>query len=263
MHYVTRTLLASVAALAIAGLLAGCKSTGLAYNPPHGTSSTYHHMYLSNAGIPGEIFVYKLPITPSSTPTATVIVGERPAMLFVDASGRLFVGHFEPTPTSVEAFSLPLTSSSTPAFTLTSSSDNPDDVAEDASGNVYLADENSGGYIDIYNGPVTSSRGPDTTISNNGVGTSGLAYPFGIAIAPNGDLYASDEDDINQFTSPFTSSSVPSASVTPNLDNYGLRVDSRGRIFVANASADGVINVYASPLTNSSSPSFNLNITRA
>jgi streptogramin lyase len=127
-------------------------------------------------------------------------------------------------------------------------------------GNIYVADVDAGGYVDIYDAPVDAAASPSTTISNNSIGASGLVYPYGIALGPNGDLYASDYEDINQFTPPFTSSSVPSASVTPNDDNYGVRVDSSGRIFVANASGDGIVNVYTEPLTNASTPTFNLSV---
>lgn len=244
--------------LGFAFVLAGCQSTGRAFNPPGGVT-TFKHMYVSNDDNPGVIYVYTLPVTAASTPVASVTVGEFPGMLFVDARGRLFVPEFY-SATTVQVFSLPLTAASTPLFDLTTSQDDPNAVTEDASGNVYVADEDSGGYIDIYNGPVTGAASPSSTISNNAVGTSGLKYPYDIAIAPNGDLYASDTSDINQFTPPFTAASVPSASVTPNQDNYGLRVDSSNRVFVANASADGIVNVFTQPITNSSTPAFNLSV---
>lgn len=234
--------------------VSGCTSSGTAYNPPGRSTLAYHHLYVTNQT--NAVDVYDLPITSSSTPAAIVSVSSDPAMVFVDAKGRLFVGHFGST--TVEVFKTPLTSSSTPAFTLTSSNDSPDDIAEDASGNVYTCDTDTGGYIDIFDGPVDGNASPSATISNNGVGTSGLEHPYGCAVAANGDFYASDTSDINQYTPPFTSSSVPSASVAPNDDNYGLRVDSQNRVFVADATGNGVVDVYTQPVTNSSTPAFAL-----
>ncbi|MGH7737907.1 MAG: hypothetical protein ACREMP_08615 [Candidatus Tyrphobacter sp.] len=256
MRMLRPSFLAALAAL-LAVSLGGCKSSGIALNPPGGSASAFHHMYLSDDKSPGHIYVYDLPVTSSSTPSVTLSgVGSYPAELFVDAKGRLFVPLEGGT--SVSVYTLPLTTSSTPAFTLTTSASPPEDITEDASGSVYVSDIDPGGYIDVYSGPVTSSRSPSYTISNNAIGTSGLEDPFGIAIAPNGNLYASDNKDVNQFTPPFSSTSVPSASVAGNFDNYGLLVDSSNRVFVANYSANGKINVFAQPFTSGSTPAFTI-----
>ena len=237
-------------------LLTACTSTN---DIPNVHLLTFKHMYVSNDSGSGVIYVYNLPVTSSSTPVATVSAGsDDPRELFVDSSGRLFVPELNSS--TVQVYSLPLTASSTPAFNLTTSQPEPESVAQDAAGNIYVADIRSGGYIDVFHGPVNGAASPSATISNNAVGSTGLEYPYGIAIAPNGDLYASDTDDINQFTPPFTAASVPSASAAPNQDNYGLRVDSNNRVFVANASADGILNVYTQPFTNASTPAFNISV---
>jgi hypothetical protein len=239
--------ISAVVAGAVILFAAGCTSNGSAFNPPGGSHLTFKHMYISDDSSPGHVYVYDLPVTSSSSPVATVAVGIDPAMLFVDAKGRLFVPEFTDTSTTVQVFKTPLTAASSPAFDLTTSQTDPGAVAEDAAGNVYVADVDSGGYIDAYHGPVNGAASPSYTISNNGVGNSGLEDPYDIAVAPNGDIYASDTKDINQFTPPFSSASTPSSSVTPNQDNYGLRVDTQGRVFVADATADGEIDVYTQP----------------
>lgn len=251
-------LLRPMLAVALCAVLAACSNSGTAFNPPGG-SHTFKHMYLSNY-TSGEVYVYNLPVTSSSTPAATVSAGTDPGELFVDSSGRLFVPQFSNTVPEVLVYNLPLTASSTPAFTLSTSQDAPESVAQDSSGNIYVADTNSGGYIDIYHAPVNGAASPSATISNNAVGSTGLEYPYDIAIAPNGDLYASDTSDINQFTPPFNSASVPSASASPNTNNYGLRVDSSNRVFVANASGNGYVSVYTQPFTNASTPAFNISV---
>jgi len=232
---------------AVALVLAGCMSSGTAFNPPGGTASTFKHMYLTN-GSASLIYVYNLPIT--STSTAAVTLSSPiaiPGMLFVDKTGRLFVGNFS-TSKTLDVYNLPLTASSTPAFTLTTSQFQPDAVTEDAAGNVYVADAVSGGYIDIYSGPVNSSVSPSSTISNNAVGTYGLNSPFDLAFGPNGDLYVTSASAIDQFAPPLSSGSLPNAEATPNVDNFGLRTDSSSRVFVANASANGIITFHARPI---------------
>ncbi len=248
----------SFAALGAAGvalmlLLTACKSTNAIPSVV-----TFKHMYLSNDAAGGEIFVYDLPVTAASTPVATVSAGTDPGELFVDSGHRLFVPQFSSTVPEVLVYNLPLTASSTPAFTLSTSQDEPESVAQDSAGNIYVADTQGGGYIDIYTHPVNAAASPSATISNNAVGNSGLKDPYDIAVAPNGDLYASDAQDINQFTPPFSASSVPSASVTPNQDNFGLRVDSNNRVFVADATTNGTIDVFTQPFTSASSRAFGL-----
>jgi hypothetical protein len=252
----------AVAACCTLLFAAGCTSNGTAFNPPGGGHLTFKHMYISNLSNPAQVYVYDLPVTSSSSPVATVNVGTDPGMLFVDAKGRLFVPEFTNTSTTVQVFQTPLTAASSPAFDLTTSQSDPAAVAEDAAGNVYVADVQFGGYIDVYDGPVNGAASPSYTISNNGVGSSGLKDPYDIAVAPNGDLYASDTKDINQFTPPFSSASLPTASVTPNQNNYGLRVDTQGRVFVADATANGEIDVYTQPFPASGNGlrSFGINV---
>jgi hypothetical protein len=254
-------LILAVAACCTLLFAAGCTSNGAAFNPPGGSHLTFKHMYISDLLSPGHIYIYDLPVTSSSTAAATLTTSvAKPAMLFVDAKGRLFVGTFSGT--TVPVYKLPLTASSTALFDLTASQSYPGAVAEDAAGNVYVADVQFGGYIDVYDGPVNGAASPSYTISNNGVGPSGLEFPLDIAIAPNGDLYATDAQDVNQFTPPFSSASTPTASVTPNQNNYGLRVDTQGRVFVANATTNGTIDVYTQPFPASGNGlrSFGINV---
>ncbi len=258
--------LSLLAALALATTLAttGCKSSGTAFNPPGGLGAlAIKHMYLSMLGGGATVIeAFTVPVTATSTPSVT-LSAQNPGFLFVDSRGRLYVPDFGRDNT-VYVYDLPLTDSSTPAFSLTTSETYPEATAEDASGNIYVSDQHAdvsaaaySGYVDVYDGPVSASASPSYTIPNN-VGAGGLASPADIAFGPNGDLYTSDEEDVDQFSPPFSTSSVPSAGVTPNGNNFGLRVDSKGRVFVANATSDGVVNVYASPLTNSSTPTFGI-----
>ena len=254
-----RSLSIATAIAALGALLAGCHGAG-SYNPP---VTGIHHMYVSSHNS-GDVYEYTLPITSTSTASVTLSTGLTAAgMLFVDSNNRLYVPDFSLGASIVNVYSLPLTSASTTAFVLTTAQSTAEDVAEDASGNIYVADADAGGYIDEFAGPVDSSRSPSYTISNNAVGGTGLEFPYGIVFASNGDLYASDTNDINQFTPTLSSGSIPSASVTPNQNNFGIRADSSGRVFVANASANGVINVYVTPMTNVSTPAFNLNVSSA
>ena len=228
--------------------------------PPHPPScAVAGHLYLSSDN-GSTVAAYSLPITSSSAPAFTVTFGAgiEQTELYADSRCRLFVPVTDTE--SVDVYSLPLKPSSSPAFALTTSQPLPKSVAEDAGGNVYVGDADAGGYIDVYNGQVTSARAPSATISNNGIGADGLVQPYGIAVAPNGDLYASDASAVDQFMPPFTAASAPSATVTPNHNNYDLVVDGTGRIFVGNQSGNGMLDVFTQPFTSSSAAAFSIDV---
>ncbi|HEY9085511.1 MAG TPA: hypothetical protein VIN40_06210 [Candidatus Tyrphobacter sp.] len=249
------------AGVALALLLAGCKSTGTAFNPPGGGMRTLHHMYLSISATVGSVQIYNLPVTSASTPSGTIAGLNRPEELFVDHAGRLFVPLSNGGPgKTVNVYSSPITSASTPAFVLTTIDASVEDTTEDAAGNVYVsAWPSSSCCIDVFNGPVNASATANFSINSNGVTPDGLGFVFGLAFDSSGtNLYVSSFSSIIKFTPPITTASTPAANVTPNQDNYGLVVDSSNRIFVANATIDGTVDVFTQPFTNASTRAFGL-----
>lgn len=245
---------AAVIALLCAAGLAGCRSTGTAYNPPLGVFKLYLLVYNNPAST---VEVFRLPVTSASTPAFDMATSggcTSPALgLFMDKQGRLFVPDCA-TPFDVTSlYTQPLSATSTPAYTLTDAQQENTTTAEDSSGNIYQA--LCMGYIDVFNGPVTASRATPSVSDNVG------GCPWGIAVAPNGNLYVSGTSSVEQFSLPLTASSTPSAATASNFDNEGLAVDSSNRIFVANQSASGVINVYTQPFTSASTPAFGITLT--
>lgn len=252
--------LAAVLVLAVSG----CRSSGTAFNPPSGRLAT-RHMYLSYDVDAGSMTVYTLPVTSSSVPTGTVTGLGDPREIYADAKGRVFVpldddGHDGVT---VDVFQSPVTSSSLPAYTLTTTHAEIEDVAEDATGSLYVSsDAGTTCCIDVFTGPVSGTRAaPSFTIDANGVSPNGLGDPYGLTFDSSNDLYVSSDDSIIEYTPPITTASTPAANVTPNQNNYGILVDSSGRVFVANATANGDVAVFTQPFTNASSPAFNITLT--
>lgn len=74
----------------------------------------------------GEILIYTLPLTSSSTPTTTIPDPDAQDVTF-DSSGNLYVTNAAAG--GVQVFTAPLTSSSTPAFTITSGISGPYDLS--------------------------------------------------------------------------------------------------------------------------------------
>jgi hypothetical protein len=223
-------------------------------------------MYLSVGSISvgsSKIYVYDAPVTSSSTTAQTLAfpAPELAQQLFVDARGRLFVPLWNCPSTgcnggnTIDVYDSPITSSSTPVFTLTTSDSEPEDVAEDGNGSVYVTTDGNC-CVDVFSGPVTSSEGTSFKMSYNGSYTA----PQSLAFDSNGKFYV-DGSSIAEYTPPFSSSSDPAVVVASNgASDGGLAVDSSNRVFIANASGEGQISVYTQPFTSSSTPAFTLRV---
>ncbi|MGH7736826.1 MAG: hypothetical protein ACREMP_02985 [Candidatus Tyrphobacter sp.] len=262
-----RSILTPLLVAVLAATLSSCESIGTAFNPPRGASTSLKHMYLTQETSSGTLLVYSVPVTSSSTATAT-LSEDYPEELFVDGKGRIFVpltgGADEGT---VAVYNSPVTASSSPAFVLTdcatgglcgsAGSIYPEKVAEDSSGNVYVSfPYTSSCCLNVFDGPVTASMSaPSVVLTNNGV-TTGLSYPMGIGIDASNNLFVSSDASILQYSTPLTSSSNPSANVRPSGFpagyNFGVAVDSQNRIFVADGSGCGSVAVFAEPLSGTS-----------
>lgn len=258
--------------------ISACNGGGSAYNPPGGHSgggggggTQFKHMYVAGSTCAGSgsssIYVFNLPVTSSSTPAQTdaAPAGDEVEEIYADSKGRLFVPIYKcngSAYTSVAVFDSPVTSSSQPAFALTASASWPENVAEDKSGNVYVSIEGpTDCCIDVFDGPVSGNMTDSLSVGANGGGANPLNSPYGMAFDGNGNLYVSSGSSILEYATPLTASSAPTASVTPNDDEYGIAVDSSNRIFVSNATGKGMISVFTQPFTSSSSPAFNITLT--
>ncbi len=240
--------------VAATALVTGCKSSGTAFNPPGGSHVTDKHMYIATET---GIEIYDFPVTSTSTP-----IGEIPGpdysltTPFEDATGRLFASVFVSPYDTVDVFTQPISSSSSPAFTLTTNPQEVETTTEDSSGNVY--ESLCEGAIDVYDGPVTSSRStPSFEITND------LICPGGMAFDSSGNLYVYDfgYSGLEEFPAPFSSSSAASVGVPwGDGDDSGLvAVDSSNRIFVPSYSGSaGYMAVFTTPLTDSSTPAFTI-----
>lgn len=203
-------------------------------------------MYLSTQN---GVAIYDSPVTPQSTPHARVVGVPGGRELFVGPNGRLFV----PMRSTVAVYNSPVLASKGPAFTLRSPQGPPEDVGEDPDGDVYVSVPAC--CIEVFDAPLSRDVAPSWTISPGA--------PYGIAFDQSGDLYASGETSIVRYATTITPLSTPAAQVTlfQNGHNFGgLVVDAAGRVFVANATAQGTVDVYEPPLTSQSPRSFALSV---
>ena len=138
----------------------------------------------------------------------------------------LFVSEYA----SVYIFSLPLTASSTPIATLSSGISSVHRSAVDASGNLWVANQNGGagyhGSIEEFTKPFTTGEAPAVTILMPVGGGSTSINPFGIAFDAAGNLYVTNGNGgagsggLLEFSPPITSASKPTFAIeTSNLNS--------------------------------------------
>ena len=116
--------------------------------------------------------------------------------------------------------------SASPVTTLVNESrlNQPEGVAVDASGNVYVADRGNNA-IQVWNAATN-------TVSTL---VSGLNYPYGVAVDASGNVYFSDSTAIREWNA---ATKTFSALVSSGLSEPdGLAVDASGNVYFANGSA--------------------------
>jgi sugar lactone lactonase YvrE len=123
----------------------------------------------------------------------------------------------------------------TPAETAIGSGYNqPKQIAVDAKGNVYVADEGQGKVLEYATGSSTGVA----------VGT-GVAAPTGVAVDGIGDVYIADSGKV--FKVPYQSGALNSAGQTTLIsglgNNLNLAVDGAGNVYVADKDKAQVVKV--------------------
>lgn len=238
-------------ATALVGLaaLAACNSSsGVTPFPP----SASVHLYVSDDLASGHIYVFTLPVSAGSTPSATV-AASTPGGMSLDAT-RLYVPNAGTT--AVNAFTLPLSNASTPAFSMTLTN-TAHDVTIGPSGNLYASEPlNNTCCIEALNAPLSGASTPAFSMTLASAG----GFPWGATFDPSGNLIAAGASQAALFTPPFSGASTPAFHFGANSENYGIASDSLGRVFVANGPSFGKIDVYTPPYTNASIPTFAITV---
>ncbi len=211
---------------AIVASFAACKSTNAIPN----TISVQKHLYVTDDS--GNIQVYDLPLTASSTPSLTLAGAACNDCGIAVSHTKLYVGQGS----SVKVYQLPLTASSTPIQTLTASGSTTLSVTADSSGTIYVAEDDSGTCcVDVYQGGASS---PTFTLSGASVDD-----PFGVAIDGSGNAFVANASNIGYFAATVHSGE---AGITFGRDNFneGLVTDSGDNLYVADGDGHGTMDIY-------------------
>jgi hypothetical protein len=195
----------------------------------------------------GGWYIYQLPLTNTSAPTAHITTPGFAGGFVQDGAGNLFVS--DRTLSAISIFSPPFSNSSTPSVTFTAGLGGPYALQLNAAGQLFAGNCDNQA-VTIYTPPFTNSSAPTTTIS------VGCARAIGLDAA--GNLYAGDfaNNSITQFQPPYSNSSAfvifiigEAATNTP----AGFAFDNVGNLYTSHFGANTVTGV-PTPLTLASPP---------
>jgi hypothetical protein len=244
--------------LAVIALLAGCKSSGAAYNPPV-SLAPYSNILVSEAG-DNTVYTFPLSANGSVAPTATLSGGttqlNQPEGLFADRAHRtLWAGNYAGgSGGTVTEYSLnggsgaPIKSIGGATTTL----HGPGGIYVDGSGKLYVGDFTNAA-VDVFAAGANGDVAPARQISG---ATTGLTRPTGLWLDSNGDMWVGNvttggtTGSVLEFSPNATGDVAPIASLTlpARTYPYGIFVDSHQNVWIADP-YNGAVLEYAAGTT--------------
>lgn len=243
--------------------ITGCKSSGIALNPPSAVS-IYHSIIVSNVTGPA-VLTYPLDAGASTAPTTTLSSGaglDQPEGIFADrATQTLWVGNYSGgSAGTVAEYSL-ASGSTTPLKTIggaTTTIAGPGGIYVDGSGNLYVSDYDNAA-IDVFSSSASGDVAPARQIAG---ATTTIVYPTGLWLDASGNIWVGNSGGTGttgtllKFSSTASGDVAPALSITLPTDTYpiGVFVDDHQNVWVADAYGDAIYE-YAAGATSSSTPS--------
>jgi streptogramin lyase len=212
---------------AISGVFFGCSSSSTSTPPTPAPQA----VYVASANSPSEIAKIMLPLSATSTVTYLTPTGlhSSTALRFDHSANLWSVNDF--TTALATGYTAPITNASTPFATINvAGSLNPEGIAFDATGNMWIAD---GGTNKVYEftPPFSGSISPTPAVT-----ISSVKFPTGLAFDAAGNLYVSDQNlgTIDIFNPPFTTGQSPTATpITGLSEPTGIVFDATGNLYIA------------------------------
>lgn len=188
------------------------------------------------ASQPGSVTEYVAPYTAAP---ATIAIGvSHPQALALDARGNLFVANGSASNTVTE-YAPPYAGA--PIATISAGIDDPVSLGVDAAGNLFVANL-AANTVTQYALPYGIAA---TTLSN------GLNGPNSLAVDGRGDLFVSNlnstPNSVVEFAPPFSSTSIPAATITSGVNEQGaIGLSPSASLFVPNQGAN-TVTAYGAP----------------
>jgi hypothetical protein len=195
-----------------------------------------------------QILVYPPNSTGTATPSRTINISDV-NRLAVDPTGRVYVLNLGANngPPTVAVYAADASGTATPVRTLVLTGVLPpvEDMVADAAGNIYVAAEIGNGWaVAVYSPTANGPSEPSRTID---FGPGGLAWVYGVAVNPAGNIFAtvcSGCDDrasaIEEFApgasgpaAPINTINLTGGSLGQTIAGGPVRVDGAGNIFTS------------------------------
>ena len=205
--------------------------------------------------------------TLNETPLATIAGSntglQHPFGIAVDASGKIYVADLGSTSIAVFAANPSGALDEAPLATIAGSNTGlnngggPYAIALDASGKIYVSNEQSGAdsvIVFAANPSGTLNETPLATITGS---STELNHPYGIAVDASGKIYVANQQAAAKSVTVYaanpsgTVNETPVASIagsnTGLVNPAGLAIDASGKIYVADYGSDSVFIFAANP----------------
>jgi hypothetical protein len=215
-------------------------SAATIYVAEGGEGSPYGQIQMFNAGgtLQGTMTTYN-GVTPFGQPNGVAYYGGN--IYVVDQVNNAV---YEINPQNNSLVNSPLTSFSSLGVGSPTSFLNPEGIAVDTSGNVYVADTGND-YIEKFSSTLSTT--PLAEVGGLGSGNSQFNNPSAVDVDGSGNVYVVDASNqrVQIFNSGFAYSSQFWTAVSNSSDVYGITLDNSNNIYLAD-SGTGQIEVYSS-----------------
>ena len=219
------------------------------------TPVVVQHLYVANDNTPGQVLVYTLPITSTSTPAVTLSNAATANLVAVavDANGNIATGD---NAGHLAVFNAPITASTTAAATFNNgAASNNGQLVFNSAGDLFAPTVSTN--VNLFTHPLTSASTPSQSITGGGTTST-----IGAGLDSSGNLVIANAggagSNLVVFAPPY--SGAP-AVVTPAVVGTAYRklAFTSTQLFVCSvAGGTGRVDVYTLPLTAASVPAFSM-----
>ncbi len=224
------------------------------------------NIYVANTGT-NTVTVYPAGSNGNVAPIATIGGSNTglsdPQGIALDASGNIYVtnsGSEREGYDTVTVYPAGSNGNVAPSSTIEGSNiglSDPQGIALDASGNIYVTNDNGSGSVTVYPAGSNGSVMPMWRIAGS---NTGLSKPDGIALDASGNIYVANSlssEGINTVTVYPTGSSgdiAPSSTIVTGFGGpQGIALDAKGNIYVTNATS--TVTIYPAGSSGNVTPS--------
>ncbi|MGH7738236.1 MAG: hypothetical protein ACREMP_10300 [Candidatus Tyrphobacter sp.] len=253
-----------VSILAAAAVLAACKSTGTAFNPPGGSSIIFGHGILVSDVVNNQILTFPLDANgasamPSATLSGAATSLDQPEGIFVDRhDGTIWVGNYTSgTSGTITEYAFDARGNAAPMKTIggpATTIAGPGGIYVDSSGTLYVADFQTGD-IDVFAAGASGNVAPTRQIT-------GLGVLSGLWLDASGNIWVGSpgQSAILEFANNTSGAATPIATIkSPDLGEViGVYIDGHQNVWAANCDTKNVVEFAAGSTGSSVTPTVDI-----